>query len=387
MRFDSSPYYHVGERYPWEKLVDEMHEEVRFLDDSGFTTVWLAEHHFWHDGWYTSAPNPVLIDADFAARTKRLRVGQCGVVLPDWHPIRVAEDVALLDQLTKGRVDFGVARGINGRVAIQFNVDADRRNQKRNYALFKESLDIIRKAWTEEVFSYKGEFYQFPVPGWKDTNRFFSSKDPQYYGPDGELIAMSVMPKPYQKPYPPITQMADATYSYEFAAEEGIGVMCWGRGFEGIREAWTAYRDVASRVQGRDVSMGENLSVMRTTYVAPTMEEAERDVRDGVDFLFTWASGLSDVWAARKGFLAAGQELTEEDANADWFDFLQRHDIIWVGSPEYVAEKIAKFQSELSCEHVVLFLNCLGLTFEQVMRGLDLFAGKVMPRFETAAVA
>ena len=159
MRFDSTIYSHVGEKYPVDKIVDEIREIAKLLDEAGFTTVWIAEHHFWHDGWHTAPPNPILLNADVAAHTQRIRVGQCGVILPDWHPLRVAENIAMLDQTTKGRVDFGVARGINDRVGIQFNVDADRRDQKRNYALFKESLEIIIKAWTEEAFSYQGEYY------------------------------------------------------------------------------------------------------------------------------------------------------------------------------------------------------------------------------------
>ena len=104
--------------------------------------VWLAEHHFSWDGWNRAMTNPILVGADLAAHTQRIRVGQCGVILPDWHPIRVAEDIAMLDNMTKGRVDFGIARGYDSRSALQFNVHADRLNAGQNYALFAETLDI-----------------------------------------------------------------------------------------------------------------------------------------------------------------------------------------------------------------------------------------------------
>ena len=127
MRFDSTPYYHVGEDYSWHTLVKEMREEVRLMDQGGFTGLWLAEHHFAWDGWYRAPTDPILVGADLIAESDRMRVGQCGAILPDWNPIRVAEDIALLDQLTRGRVDFGAGRGINTRSTIQFSKEADRR--------------------------------------------------------------------------------------------------------------------------------------------------------------------------------------------------------------------------------------------------------------------
>ena len=137
MRFDSTVYYHFGEVYPWDKLTDEFREIAGILDQAGFTTVWLAEHHFSWDGWNRAMTNPILVGADLAAHTKRIRVGQCGVILPDWHPIRVAEDIAMLDNMTKGRVDFGIARGYDSRSALQFNVHADRLNASPELRLIR----------------------------------------------------------------------------------------------------------------------------------------------------------------------------------------------------------------------------------------------------------
>lgn len=377
MRFDSTVYYHVGKAYPWEKLVDEMHEEVKLLDQAGFTGAWLAEHHFAWDGWYRSAPNPILLGADLASYSDRLRVGQCGVIIPDWHPIRVAEDIALLDQLTKGRVDFGIGRGISSRASIQFNVDADRRNQKRNYGLFAESLDVILKSWTEEAFTYSGEFYTFPVPGWKETNPL--TPDPRYHSPEGDLIALSVEPKPYQKPHPPVWQMADSAGSHEFAGRYGIGAMCFSISLGKIKEAWTAHNNAISQAQKRDVPFGENLAVMRPAYVADTMEEAVKDAREGANQLGAWST--SNPHKAKRAMVTE-EELTEEDLDSDVFDFQLRHDLILVGTPDSVAEQIERLQSEVNCQHLALFLNFPGLSFEKVMNSLNLFAEKVMPRFQ-----
>ena len=115
MRFDTTLYYHVGDDYSWPLLFDEMRETVQLVDELGYTGLWLAEHHFAWDGWYRSGSNPLMLGAEVARWSDRLRMGQCGLVLPDWHPIRLAEDIAFLDNMTKGRVDIGIAPGINSR--------------------------------------------------------------------------------------------------------------------------------------------------------------------------------------------------------------------------------------------------------------------------------
>src|ERR1700716_2467418 len=201
MRFDSGLVVHAGDisTYP---PVAEWRDTAWFLESAGFTGVWCAEHHFFWDGWLAPAPtNPGVFGAYIAAQTTTLRVGQCGVCLPDWHPLRVAEDVATLDHMSGGRVDFGVMRGLNNRVARNLNTDADRSDQKRLQELFWESLEIIQMAWSGEPF--------------------------RFYAPDGELTALQVVPKPLQDPGPPCWVMADSVSSTAKAAARGLGVMTW----------------------------------------------------------------------------------------------------------------------------------------------------------------
>ena len=166
MRFDSTPYYHLGEPYPWDTMVDEMRQEARLLEQGGFTGVWIAEHHFAWDGWLGTSPNPLMLGQDLAAHTDTLRIGQCGVILPDWHPLRVAEDVALLDHFTKGRVDFGVARGLNGRASIQFHPG------RRPSGPETEATPSSPSPWTSSrrrgrrtPSPTRGEFYHLPETG------------------------------------------------------------------------------------------------------------------------------------------------------------------------------------------------------------------------------
>ena len=378
MRFDSTLYYHVGEDYSWPALFNEMHETVGLLDELGFGGVWLAEHHFAWDGWYRSGSNPILFGADVARYSDRLRIGQCGIILPDWHPLRVAEDIAFLDQMTKGRVDFGIAPGINSRACMQFHEAADRRDRPRNQALFEENLDVILAALNQETFRHEGEFHRFPAKGWYDNPMVH---DPRFHNEDGELVRMAISPRPYQNPIP-IYQMAESPASIERCARRGIGTMSQSLSAGRLRENWELYRDAASAAHGRPYALGEGLSVMRPTYIAETREEAERDARHGFNLLGQWGStGLYRTWQG----MVTEDEIEEGDFDLDFFEFQIKHGLLLIGTPDSVAEQIGRLQSELHCEHLALFLNIPLLSYEQVTRSLRLFGEEIMPRFATVS--
>ncbi|MBT6204405.1 MAG: LLM class flavin-dependent oxidoreductase [Rhodospirillaceae bacterium] len=390
MRFDGNVYYHELEAYPAEKLFDEWRETAITLDQGGFTTCWLGEHHFWHKGYPVACPNPILVGMHLASVTKTLRMGQSANILPDYHPIRLAEDIATADHLVKGRLDIGIARGTNSTASIQFKREADRRDPQVNYRLFEEVFEIMKKCWTQDAMSHEGEFFTFPVPGWSELDGRFVKESPEHYHDDGSLKALGVMPKPYQKPYPPIWQAADSTMSYEFAARRGHSIIGINRSFEGTREAWTKFKETSEELCGHAVPMGQaaddqTLNAMRLFHMAETQEEAEREARPGINAFYDAATGLNPNWA-RKGLLAADEELAPGDEDLDWFDFLKKYEVSLVGSPEFVAERIHKYREELNCQHVTLWPNPGFVPFKKVLRGIELFAEKVIPQFEQSEV-
>jgi alkanesulfonate monooxygenase SsuD/methylene tetrahydromethanopterin reductase-like flavin-dependent oxidoreductase (luciferase family) len=362
--------------------VDEWLEAARLYESAGYSGVWIAEHHFFWDGWLTPTPtNPIVMGTAIAAQTTDLRIGFCGLTLPDHHPIRVAEDVAMLDHLSGGRVDFGVIRGINNRVNGNFHRDADRRDQKRNYALFHESLEVIKHCWTDSAFSHKGQFYEFPMPGWFEAGPApEGGRDPRYYSPEGEQKALAVLPKPYQKPFPPIWQMADSPSSYVFAAEQGLNAICWVKGLEGVREIWTTYKETAERVRGVPVELGEGLAVMQPIFVAKTQEEADKVMRPVINEFLAHHHDAHRP-EGRKVFLASHQELTSEELDMDWYDFLVGRDWGFVGTPQVVIEKLKKYVSEVNCQHIVAYWALPHLTKQLVLQSTELFAEEVMPAF------
>src|SRR6059058_6591566 len=151
-------------RYSNEQLasVFEKTEAVaKKMDALGFDTLWLAEHHFQHEG-YECIPNIPLLAVHIANHTKRLKIG-CGFnIIPTWHPIRLAEDYATADILTGGRLIFGVGRGYNTREVESFGnpmLDAE-----ANRELFEEQLEIILKSFNQVSFSHSGKYYTIPPP-------------------------------------------------------------------------------------------------------------------------------------------------------------------------------------------------------------------------------
>ena len=386
MRFDFIPFFNPGENIPWNRTVDMMREQTHIGEQAGFKTVWLTEHHFAHNGYLNATPNPVLMCADLAAHSKKIRVGQAPIVLPDWHPLRVAEDVALLDNMTQGRVDFGAARGINERTCVQFNIDADKRDDKKSYAMFRECLDIVIKAWTEDPFSYKGDFYTFPVPGWYETNRMFFPLDKRYHAEDGEYIGMYIHPRPFQQPHPPVWLMSNAPFTYEFAGRSGYNVVAMSSPKGNIRACWNAYQKAAEETGSGKLALGENLGMCVVIYVAETMEEAAKVIRPSINLYYELLSGTrpSGEWM-RKAYLNKGEELSAADTDCDWFDFLMARNIIWVGTADYVAEKIEDYRDDVDVNHIMLLQQFPGVSYKNILSSMTKFSEQVMPRFNTTS--
>src|SRR5262245_3822549 len=168
MRFDL---FHVlsnrGRTKPWDELLDETRQRTELGDELGYDGIWLGEHHYDGEG-SDQLPNPVMMHADLAARTQRIRLGIAAIGLPLWHPVRLAEDLAMLDHFSKGRVDVAFSRGILPGEIMNINPEADRRNEEKSRAIFQENLDIVKKAWTEDPFRHHGERFTLPWPetGW-----------------------------------------------------------------------------------------------------------------------------------------------------------------------------------------------------------------------------
>jgi len=166
-------------------------EQIVLADELGFEIAWLAELHFHRS--FSIMPSPLLLAAAVAQRTRRIRIGTAVTLLPFHHPLRAAEEAAVTDILTGGRLDYGVGRGTIAIHFQGFNVSLDESRER-----FEESLGIIVRAWTEPEVSYQGRYYQ--------------------------LSNVAVVPKPLQKPHPPVRIAANSPETVDFAGHNGYDI-------------------------------------------------------------------------------------------------------------------------------------------------------------------
>jgi alkanesulfonate monooxygenase SsuD/methylene tetrahydromethanopterin reductase-like flavin-dependent oxidoreductase (luciferase family) len=357
----------------YQAAMDEAREFAIAAEQAGFWSVWYTEHHFGHEGQELT-PNPVLMGVDIAARTSTIRIGQAAAIATFWHPLRLAEDLAMLDQLSGGRVEVGLGRGLYGREALNLNRLADPRDQEQNRALFDETVEILLKAWGDGFFDHHGRFYEFPVSGvaW-DHPLSPATAD---FTADGKITKMSVIPKPVQRPHPPLWQVIDSPRSIQTAAQQGIQGIFWLPPVSALKSRFELYRDTASEASGREYALGEGIALVRDVYVADTMEQARAEFEDAVMNSYRWITH----WRGLSNLMEEGEQLTDRHELS--FDFLHTRNQL-VGTPDFVAEKVAELQAELNLEHLMLWTTHPGLEHAKAMRSLELFSEKVMPQLPT----
>lgn len=363
---------------PHKVIVDRALEQTLVAEQAGFHAVWMGEHHFGGEGWDVH-PNPLMTAAYMAAQTSRIRLGLAAAIAPEWHPLRLAEDVAALDHFSDGRVECGVGRGITSRELSNLNLlNPDRRvDDARNWEIFLETVEIMRKAWTEDPFVFDGKYYKFPTPGVKDSYAGFYPRNPAWRAEDGEYIGMSIVPRPVQSPHPPLWITVDKTPGFITAAQHRLKPITWLRSKRALVDAFEVYRDAIAEHQGRELALGDECGVMRVCFVAPTMEEARRVAGPAAESLYRdYMGGLR----SRDIYAEPGETLSEEEIAKPWFEFLEGRGHLFIGTPEVVVEKIQELQDSANPEHLLIANWLPGLTHEQMLASLSLFAQEVMPR-------
>lgn len=377
MRFG---YFHnphdVTKQRDYGELLDEMRELAVLCDRTGFDTFWLPEHHF--SVWGRELlPNPLLMAADLAARTERIRIGLGAAIITFWHPLRAAEDIALLDHLTGGRLEVGVGRGNYGLEATNLNPIADPNNPTMNVKVFDEAVSVLKAALGQERFAFKGDIYQYPAPGFR-ADRAHSVNDPAYVDPDtNELVKLSIFPRAKQKPLPPLWQMVNSIDSIRHAAKQDMGIIMWRPGVASLKERLREYREAVKASTGKDQPLGARAAIMRDTFVAGSEEEAFRvaggPLMDALNF---------SNWRGPSIYLDPGETLSPEQEAAlkkklTW-DFV-RDRSIYFGPPEHIVRKVEQLHRETRIEGVVFKSSWPGLSHGQCRESVRLLGEVVLP--------
>jgi alkanesulfonate monooxygenase SsuD/methylene tetrahydromethanopterin reductase-like flavin-dependent oxidoreductase (luciferase family) len=334
------------------------------MDQLGYHVIWLAEHHFQHEG-YEALPNLLLSAVHLAHLTRRIKIG-CGFnITPMWHPLRLAEDYAVADILTGGRVIFGVGRGYHTREVETFG--APMLDAEANRELFEEQVEIIFKAFDQASFSHHGKHYTLPpaVP---------------YRG--YELKELTLVPRPVHRPvecWQPI--VSASARGLDFMVRHGIKGIIGGGAATMAEGPVYAYREAAARA-GRDLALGENLCLSIFMYLAETREKAIREVtphyEEHVKMFgpLGFVPGITPAQLAastrRGGWGAAGVPTVEHYMkNGSWY----------AGPPEELAAWLGELQSRFpGLEHVNVSIS-MGTPKAVMLEQLSWFAKEVMPAF------
>jgi alkanesulfonate monooxygenase SsuD/methylene tetrahydromethanopterin reductase-like flavin-dependent oxidoreductase (luciferase family) len=258
-------------RYPNERLVGAYDNAValaKHMDELGYYCMWTAEHHFQREG-YECFPNLILLGVHLAGLTKRLKFGGAFNVVPMWHPLRLAEDFAMADIMTGGRLIFGVGRGYHSREVETFGapvIDND-----ANKELFEEQMEIIFKAFNEDSFSHKGKHYTIPA-------------DVPYRG--YQLKDITLVPKPINNPVE-IWQPIASGRTLEYIARKGIKGMVALTGEVLVDQLFSSYRDIAAK-EGRELELGQDMALGIGYYISGSQQEAIDTVRPYHDERYKW---------------------------------------------------------------------------------------------------
>ena len=367
----------LGLEKPFDRVIAEGRDIAQYCDRTGWHSIWNTEHHFGHEGLEV-CPNPVMMSTDLAARTERIRIGQAANIVTFRHPIQLAEDLAMLDHMSAGRLEVGVGRGVYPRETVNMNPTADVRNPEVNRALFAEALEVMKRCWTEEFFSFEGEFFQFPAPG-VSFSHAMSPPRPENTDPDtGHITALAVIPKPFQRPHPPLWQVVDTPPSIDFAARNDLQAMFWIPPTDALIPRFEAYRDTASEARGLELGFGEGIAVLRDLFVTETMAEAERLAGDGIVRYMEWVCEFRGIGNHRY----PGEELPKTSGKLDLlsYEWLHPRNMLF-GTADYVIEKIQEMQEKLNLRTLLLWSNFPGVPHEAVMDSITLFTEQVMPHF------
>jgi alkanesulfonate monooxygenase SsuD/methylene tetrahydromethanopterin reductase-like flavin-dependent oxidoreductase (luciferase family) len=357
----------------YQQMLKEVSEQCRLADELGYESVSFTEHHFHIEGFEVSN-NPVLLDLYIAMQTKRIKVGQLGIVLPASNPIRVAEDIAMLDHMSGGRACAGFARGyqrrwvdimaqqthgIHGALPHQHDeIDA------ANREAFEECFTIIKKAWTEEMLSFQGKFWKIP-PGetpWPLETTAKWGKGVE----NGILKAVGVVPKPLQKPHPPIFQpFASSERSIRWCAENGVTAILPPMHESHEKHLFEVYASASGR------KLGDGMGMLRDIIIADSDEEARQLWVDSATF-------AGNAWFVpfgfRRGMLdpETGEAPSSEEAIAKGYAL--------VGTVDTVTRSLETLKRKLPVNWLFAWTHNTLVPHAKLMRSIELFTTKVLPR-------
>jgi len=352
-------FYEISVPRPWENgiektVYDRCLEQLRLADELGFDQVWAVEHHFLEEYSHCSAPEIFLTAC--AMSTKKIRVGHgIAVCVPQFnHPVRLAERAAVLDIVSNGRLEFGTGRSATWTELGGFQASPD--DTKKTWDEFTR---VIPKMWTQERFGYEGRAFSMPE--------------------------RAVLPKPVQKPHPPMWVAVTSPGTELDAADRGMGSL--GLTFGGFAEQERKVNEYRRRIAVCEPVGAFVNNQVNTVNFLFCHEDLEEGVKTGRRLSGTFQYMAAQLLAAREAYPAASYPslgllpaLRQEASGPG--DPSGAPEGLAIGNPDRIADQIRKWES-VGVDRINFLLNCLEtVPQEQVLASMRLFASEVMPQFD-----
>ena len=319
--------YHPQANKSLSDYYEQMLEQVEWAEDLGYECFWFGEHHF---DFFGVVPSPPVLMSVAAKRTKKIRLGVAVSLLPYRNPILTAEEYAMVDVLSGGRLDFGVGRGTPPEL-VGFGVKEDNRD------LLVEALEVVKMAWSEGRISYNGKYYQIP--------------------------GVSLNVTPVQKPTPPLFFAALSEGSYKVAGEKGYPILgipyasCKDIGE--MKQKITFYKNTLGD-SGRNPGAFDVVQCFHS-HVAATDKEADKNAREGM-----------------VPYLSARIAVRPRN-----YDELYRDRMIMVGDPRRCIEQIEEVR-KTGTNYIIFMMNFATLEQKKILDSMEIMAKEVMPKFSAS---
>ncbi len=354
-------FYQLQMRQPWYEGMESERfwqcvEQAELAEQCGFETVWIAEHHFMPQVSHSGAPEIVL--TAIAQRTSVLRVGFGVVLLPIHHPIRVAERVATLDIMSKGRVDFGTGRSTTRTQLDSFGVNpAETRDR------WEECVDLIPRIWLEDPVSYRGRFYQ--------------------------IEGRSVLPKPVQKPHPPMWVACGQASTYELAGRKGLGAISYTTGnYEEIQRRHERYRQALQQAKPPGGVVNNELGAWTIAHCAERDREArELAGPEGLWYFNLVRQQLDDEWRNPQEVPESYRQYATSTGGKGRFggydnpDDVINRGLFIMGDPDACIRKIERYE-QAGVQFLLCVMQAGRVPHEKIKRSIQLFGKHVIPHFK-----
>ncbi|MCL6593615.1 MAG: LLM class flavin-dependent oxidoreductase [Alicyclobacillus sp.] len=341
---DNPPGYQATRQDP-QHIIRSVLEQCVYAEDLGYNSVWVPEHHF---GLFGVLPSPSMLLASVAARTRRVELGPATVLLPVCHPLRMAEEYALLDVISNGRAIFSAGRGYDEREYEGFGVDFHKSQE-----IFFEQLDIIKQAWTHPRLSYAGKYFSFPE--------------------------IELVPRPVQAPHPPVYVASFSRPSLEKAASMGFHVIfapfAAAMVYGSVQDAAAHFRQKAKEAGYEDLKVKCSYFV----HVSHNKWELEETARRMLKYFHGILPAFPSDPEKAPPHIRYFVDIVHRLQNMRTEDLSERS--IINGDAEHCI-RVLKEVEAAGIDEVILYFNFGGLPHRETLRAMERFAKEVLPHFQ-----